>query len=483
MLGVCRLSRAADESTSIETQRRRIKELARFRGWTIVGWAIDDGVSAIKVGPFERPALGPWLADRGHEFDAIVCWKLDRLFRNSMDLIDTLRWCDQHTVDISCTDEEIDLSSSVGRLIAYVLVWAAEREGQSIKERTTSARKALLEMRRWHGGTPPYGYNAIPSATGGWYLAINTDQKDIVREVVRRVVSKESRRSIARDLSDRGVPRPAPPRKNTQYPDQWSDMTLANILRNPALLGQRRHKGELVRDTETGLPAQFAEPIVTWAEWQQLQTVLDDAAIPHNNHYGKAPLLGVAYCGVCQSIIYRTSAEKSLNYRCQRSKQKRGCDQLSVRAPQLETVVFSEFLNRVGNVEVVEKVFHAGEDHTEDLETARAAFNDLTTQLSITRSSSGRDRITQQLTALDGRIAALESLPVSEAGYVLEPTGETFSELFEGLDPEDRGALLRDAGVKAFFMWEEGRPGVALVLPDDLEAQAQAWSSGRVQNT
>src|SRR5262249_16035892 len=75
-----------DPSTSPVRQRLIIEEWAEREGSTVVGWAEDLDVSASKVGPFARPALGDWLTYRTSEYDALAFWRLDRAVRSMNDM-------------------------------------------------------------------------------------------------------------------------------------------------------------------------------------------------------------------------------------------------------------------------------------------------------------------------------------------------------------------------------------------------------------
>lgn len=154
------------------------------------------------------PKLGPWLA-RGHEYDAIVCWKIDRLARKTKDFVDLLHCADEHDVSIHTTDDEMDLSSDTGRMVAQILAIFADFEGRTIKLRAKQSRDGLVSMGRWYGGVPPYGYKAVKDPTGGWRLKIDAEAKEVVREVATRVTVGESRKAICRDLTARKVPTPS----------------------------------------------------------------------------------------------------------------------------------------------------------------------------------------------------------------------------------------------------------------------------------
>ena len=58
VLGRIRLSRDADETgTSIERQREAIEQWSAMHGHTVIGWAVDSGVSG-SVDPFDTPERG-----------------------------------------------------------------------------------------------------------------------------------------------------------------------------------------------------------------------------------------------------------------------------------------------------------------------------------------------------------------------------------------------------------------------------------------
>ena len=103
--------------------RRRIKRLRWF----------EDHDSATNL---ERNAFKK-LQDAifAGEIDTVVVWKLDRLARNLKEGVNVLAdWCQRGVRVISIT-QQVDLSGSVGNLIASLLFGIAEIELQHSKER------------------------------------------------------------------------------------------------------------------------------------------------------------------------------------------------------------------------------------------------------------------------------------------------------------------------------------------------------------
>ncbi|MFJ1706219.1 recombinase family protein [Kitasatospora sp. NPDC088346] len=97
---VVRLSVLTDETTSPERQRDACDMVAGSLGIDFgegdtLGKAVDLDVSASKVAQFDRPALRTWLTDPDN-FDAVVCWRFDRIIRSMADMHDLARWAREH---------------------------------------------------------------------------------------------------------------------------------------------------------------------------------------------------------------------------------------------------------------------------------------------------------------------------------------------------------------------------------------------------
>src|SRR5687768_4695429 len=73
---------------------------------------------------------------------AIVVWKLDRLGRNTLHILETVKSLTDRGITLVSTSDGIDSSTSAGRMVIGVLASVAEYERELIKERT--ALKRLL---------------------------------------------------------------------------------------------------------------------------------------------------------------------------------------------------------------------------------------------------------------------------------------------------------------------------------------------------
>jgi len=122
-----------DKGQDTEVQLRDLRSYAQARGWIIAGEYIDKGQSGAKD---RRPALDRMLKDvRKRKVDLVLCWRLDRLGRSLKHLILTLDELQSVGVGFVSYNENLDLTTSTGRLMFQLLGAFAEFERNLIKER------------------------------------------------------------------------------------------------------------------------------------------------------------------------------------------------------------------------------------------------------------------------------------------------------------------------------------------------------------
>ena len=89
----------------------------------------------------DRPGLAELMA-YVREGDTVVVWKLDRLGRNMLHILQTVRELTERGVTLVSTSDGIDSSTPAGRMMIGVLGSLAEYERELIKERTALKRAA-----------------------------------------------------------------------------------------------------------------------------------------------------------------------------------------------------------------------------------------------------------------------------------------------------------------------------------------------------
>ena len=78
--------------------------------------------------------------DYVREGDTVVVWKLDRLGRNTLHILETVKALTDRGVTLISTTDGIDSSTAAGRMMIGVLGSLAEYERELVKERTALKR-------------------------------------------------------------------------------------------------------------------------------------------------------------------------------------------------------------------------------------------------------------------------------------------------------------------------------------------------------
>jgi site-specific DNA recombinase len=459
VLGRIRLSKDADETgTSIERQRESIEQWSKMHGHTVIGWAVDSGVSG-SVDPFDTPELGPWL-ERHHDWDALVAYRLDRLSRRVIPLNKLFGFIQQHDKTLASVSESLDLSTWIGRLVANVIAGVAEGELEAIRERNIGSQKTVRELGRWHGGTPPYGYQA-EKRQSGYYLVPLAAERDVIRnEILPRVLAYESAKSIAEKLNAKGIP--------TRKDAEWTGMVIRQMLRRGALLGQAEHKGKLLVDDD-GMPALRAEPILTTDEHRKVIEALDRRAFRNGSHQPN-PLSGVLFCIFCEAPMhaaFRRTNDPSY-YRC--AERGQSCTRSrSIRPEMAYELVEEHFLSSVGGVQRQAKVFVPGRYSRQSVGDIEAAIAVCRRERDLGLYDGDDDAYFKRLKALIGKRDELQQIPTSP-GFEWQPLGETYGQAWKTLDVEQRRTMLLDSKIRVYIGRGLGNEYFGKVyIPEEIE--------------
>lgn len=116
-----------------EVQLRDIRAFCQYKGWEIVETYIDKGVSGTKQ---SRPALNKLMADAAQKkFDVVVVWKFDRFARNAKHMLHALEVFQANQITFVSTTENIDTSTSTGKMVFTIIAAVAEMERSNTVER------------------------------------------------------------------------------------------------------------------------------------------------------------------------------------------------------------------------------------------------------------------------------------------------------------------------------------------------------------
>ena len=133
-------ARVSTDDQTVDPQLRDLREYASNRGWRDVQEFVDVGVSGAKD---SRPAWNElWDAIQKGRVKVLLVHALDRLGRSLPHLVKILSTLVERGVVLVSFRENIDLSTSTGRMVAGLFSVLADYELSIIRERTKAGMRA-----------------------------------------------------------------------------------------------------------------------------------------------------------------------------------------------------------------------------------------------------------------------------------------------------------------------------------------------------
>ena len=299
------------EGLAIARQRELCDEIARQRGWRVVGEYVDNSISASDARK-NRPGYDALVrAYEAGEFDALVCYDMDRLTRQPRQMEDWIDAAEQRGLDLVTANGECDLQTDAGQTFARVRMAFARGEVKRKSARQKAAAKQRADL-----GRPPLGVRPTGYTTKG---EVVPDEAELVRRIFKMFHSGESLRGIARTLTAEGL--------TSRSGSPWNPSTVRDVLTNPRYAGRsiyRRHATEADARKARRAGETVETPVATPGTWEALvsedvfDAVQDRLADPRRvtnrvgtdrRHLGS----GLYVCDVCGQ---RVSGFSGNRYRC-----------------------------------------------------------------------------------------------------------------------------------------------------------------------
>jgi site-specific DNA recombinase len=361
---------------TIETQGDFLEQYRSLYELEVAEIYKDDGISGT-IPLHERPEGRRLLKDaKEGKFAAVVVYRLDRLGRSLLVIVDAHDRLQEAGVALRSATEPIDTSTPSGRLIFQMLASFAEFERASIRERTQTGLHRALRNGRFPGSIP-YGFMLAHDERG---LEVVESEAAVVREIIANIAAGATLYGESKRLNDEGVPSPGRrfKRRARQYGAAWSPSTVADIVHQSAYTGVHKAKagkGYIERE----VPA-IVEPSLQHAAEQALE---------ENKHRASAQrrdarrylLSGLVRCGTCgrpccgRPVTKEKGGKRYFYYVCTATRLEFAAKTTPhstprVSAPWLEDLVWADVKKFVTNPgEVLERVREQlqGQGDTEDL--------------------------------------------------------------------------------------------------------------------
>ncbi|CAM3110031.1 serine recombinase [Mycobacterium intermedium] len=243
------------QQLGVTRQLDECKALAERLGWDIRETYSDNDISAYSGK--RRPSFERLLTDmKAGQFEALLAWHPDRLYRSMRDLERLIEVADERRVRLrTVVGGDLDLGTSAGRMLGRILGATARQESEHKAERQRSANEQRAAAGEWvKSGQRPFGYTKTGEPL--------EPEASAYRQAVADVLAGRSLRSISIEWNQRGL--------LTTRGYQWTNLTLRKMLTNPLHAGLRAHRGKVVAqgnweplvdpDTHRGLQAFLSDP-------------------------------------------------------------------------------------------------------------------------------------------------------------------------------------------------------------------------------
>ena len=359
----------ADKGYSLPSQIEGCRQFIDQLGYLVAAEFRDDHSGATPV--VERPQ-GKRLAEmiKFREVDAVVVHQVDRLSRDIVDLLATVRnWLrvgvEVYALDVGKIESELDI-------VLVIKGWQGSDERKKIRERSMRGKRAKARTGRVIGTRAPFGYDHIRDENG---KIVNFEPVEEEAKIVRLIFQwyvkgdeagqRLSAGKIAKRLSDLQIPTPG--ETNSGYnrkrkAGMWAATAILDIIARESYagiwrfgvrIGPTRNKRPKEEWIEVEVPALIDRKI--WEKAQVLREQNKQFSRRNSKHDYLLSGLTRCVCGFAMSGEYFSNHQY---YTCtwrnnhHTHLEERTCKARSVRADAIEVdvwesivILFAKLLN------------------------------------------------------------------------------------------------------------------------------------------
>lgn len=336
------------EAQTIENQLEFARRYCELHEIPIFDFYRDDGISGTTALQ-QRPGGARLLNDASiGKFDLVLFYRLDRLARSTLHLLNAHDQLARHSVKLRSMTEPFDTSTGIGTFVMTLLGSIAALERDTILERTALGKERRARSGKWHGGMPPYGYGVDHEG----YLEPQPDEADVVRLIFRLYTQERlGTVAIADYLDATGVPTAYRSKvSRVKTTGRWYAGTVAKYLRNPIYKGIYQYFKHSEREHEpitATVPAVISEE--TWELARERSRKNYTGA--RRNSRREYLLKSLIKCGACGCTYvgeaHQMRGREYRYYRCTNHSGPVGklhpkCSSPGIRAERVEDVIWAD---------------------------------------------------------------------------------------------------------------------------------------------
>lgn len=376
------------DSLSIDSQITKCIEYCKFKDWDEYEVYKDPGYSGKD---FNRPDFKRLMADiKAGKIDYVVCYRLDRISRSIRDSINLIADLTELKTYFVSVTENIETSTSAGRMLSTFVAAMAQMEREGIIERVTDNYYYRCALGYWGGGPAPYGYRLKRITEGGkahTVLEINEEEADVVRTFFHLYIQPGmSVFKILNYANQNGI--------TTRKGSLWTSRVISDLLYKPLyapndmdMYNYFKERGAIMTSPPDDFDGTMAVnlygkqdknvskhkrcrkisnmyfsiarhlPIVSSSEWiavqQKKAIVLEN---PPRRGTGRASVFtGLLKCAHCGRAISTSGSRNNVKYYICSTKRNYGsgiCPSHMIKQEVLDSVIFDDLLSHMHNEDI-----------------------------------------------------------------------------------------------------------------------------------
>lgn len=365
-----------DDGYSVEYQTAEIDEYVIRNGLDLQKHHIDQAQTGTKVAG--RDAFFELIHDvKAGLVDAVVVYKLNRMFRNAYESQKYRKLFKKHGVKLFSVTQQIDEDTSAGRLMTNVLSDIDQYQSETISDHVKSSMREMVKQGFHTGGTVPFGYDLDPVIVGkktrNKYKP-HESERFVVKKMFELYADNFSLRYIQKYLTESG--------QLTRRGAEFGIQTISRILGNDFYIGTRRYSCDGYDDLI--IPNQHTA-IIEMPLWNKVQARKNADKLPEpRKKKDLYALTGKIFCAYCENTHFfgirsgSKQGDKYYDYKyyvCSNRKGYRKCKCKQLRKDWIEDVCLSEIKRQILNEDAISRLA------SEIVDACENSPNDITKKL------------------------------------------------------------------------------------------------------
>ena len=372
----------------------------------------DEGFSG---GNTQRPQFINMMKKvREGNIRTIICYRLDRISRNTGDFAKLIDELDKRNVEFISIRDNFDTTNPTGRAMMMMVSVFSQLERETIAERIRDNMHELAKTGRWLGGNTPTGYKSEKvekTTTDGktrslYKLDIIEQEAELIRLIFNQFLETNSLTKTETYLLLNHI--------TTKNGKNFTRFTIKSIMLNPVYMAADSDAWEYFKQADIEIYAEQSEfdgtcgimaynktsqiigranqindmeewivavgkhkPIISGADWVKVQKMLgqNKSKSYHKPRSNVALLSGLLFCGKCGDYMrpklskrINKNGEQIYSYLCQTKEKSRMqlCDSKNPNGNILDALV----------CERIKKLSNDSSDFIRQLEKAKKQMNE-----------------------------------------------------------------------------------------------------------